>query len=325
MPAFDVTVNPTTLEAKAGEKKSVVVTVTNKLGRPVTARASAVVDPATASAWVKAPPDAQKAFSQAATLDFRFGIEVPAAGPAGLYKVRIDVVDIEQPDDNFGQSPMIAVTVPKPPDVVVTNGGGGVPWWVWLVAALVILGVGFGIWKAFFSSKNMPDLVKKSFAAAKAALDDQKITIVRVDTLNMDTVAFKGETVIEQDPAGGTKLKPDSNSVRLVVQKNYAAVPVLVGQLDTEAAKRIGQAGLDLKVGSDCSTRSTADDNKVTSSSPTVGQVVAQGTPVTIYIREVRPSCPAIIIGTFIAIEGATAAKLTGISRGARRAHHDSL
>jgi hypothetical protein len=156
MPAFDVTVNPTTLEAKAGEKQSVVVTVTNKLGRPVTARASAVVDPANASAWIKAPPDAQRAFSQAATLDFQFGIEVPAAGPAGLYKVRIDVVDIEQPDENFGQSAMIALTVPKPAVVPPPNGRGKFPWWVWLVAALVVVGVGFGIWKAFFSSKAPP-------------------------------------------------------------------------------------------------------------------------------------------------------------------------
>jgi len=157
MPAFDVTVNPTTLEAKAGEKKTVVVTVTNKLGRPVTARAKAVVDPSTGAAWVKAPANAQQTFNQAnATLEFQFGLEVPSNAAAGLYKLRFDVVDVDQQDDNFGQSPMIALTVPKPPDVVVANGGRGIPWWVWLVAALVILGAGFGIWKAFFSPKALP-------------------------------------------------------------------------------------------------------------------------------------------------------------------------
>ena len=293
MPAFDVTVNPTTIEAKAGEKQSVVVTVTNKLGRPVTARASAVVDPANASAWIKAPPDAQRAFSQAATLDFQFGIEVPAAGPAGLYKVRIDVVDIEQPDDNFGQSPMIAVTVPKPPEVVVTNGGGGVPWWVWLVAALVIVGVGFGIWKAFFSSKGMPNLVNKPYADAIAALDSARFVITRVDTLNQDTTSFKRGVVISQSIAPKEKLKSDSNVLRLVVQKSYAVVPNLAGKTADAAGNQLGLDSLLMSIGHNyvVTPQPLPDEGRVLRTDPGSGALVVRGQTINVILKESSRPC----------------------------------
>ena len=54
MPAFDVTASPPQLTLKAGATATVVVTVTNRLGRAVTARADKVVEPATAAAWFRA-------------------------------------------------------------------------------------------------------------------------------------------------------------------------------------------------------------------------------------------------------------------------------
>ena len=147
MPAFDVTANPTTITAKPGEQQTLVVTVTNRLGRPVTGRAIATVNPPSGAAWIKLPPDPQRVFSQPnATQEYRFGLEVPATATPGVYQVRIDVVDIELPDDNFGQSQTIAVTVPvvaAPVPVVKPR----FPWWIWLVAGVVVIGAGVTIWK----------------------------------------------------------------------------------------------------------------------------------------------------------------------------------
>ena len=155
MPAFDVTANPTTLTAKPGEQQTLVVTVTNRLGRPVTGRAIATVNPPSGAAWIKLPPDPQRVFSQPnATQEYRFGLEVPATATPGVYQVRIDVVDIELPDDNFGQSQTIAVTVPvvaAPVPVVKPR----FPWWIWLVAGVVVIGAGVTIWK-LTSSKEEP-------------------------------------------------------------------------------------------------------------------------------------------------------------------------
>ena len=157
MPAFDVTANPTTVTAKPGEKQTIVVTVTNRLGRAVTGRAIATVNPPSGAAWIKLPPDPQRVFSQPnATLEYRFGLELPATATPGAYQVRIDVVDIELPDDNFGQSQTIALTVlavAAPVPVVKPR----FPWWIWLVAAVVVIGAGVTIWKVTSGSGGDPE------------------------------------------------------------------------------------------------------------------------------------------------------------------------
>src|SRR5690349_2098846 len=116
MPAFDVTANPTRLSLKPGTSGTVVVTVTNKLGRAATARADKVVTPPAAAAWVKAPPDAQRPFSdQPTTQEFRFEVAIPANATPQTFTLRVDVVEVGAPgvgDDNFGQSETIGVTVP---------------------------------------------------------------------------------------------------------------------------------------------------------------------------------------------------------------------
>jgi hypothetical protein len=292
MPAFDVTANPTTLVVKPGEKKTLVITATNSLGRPVTARAFAVVTPPIGSAWIKAPPDAQRVFNQAkATQEFQFGIELPATAPAGSYTVRVDVVDIELPDDNFGQSPTIALTVPKAEVTTVVTDTGGIPWWVWVVAAVVIIGVGFGLWKVFFSSKKMPDLVKRSYAEALAALDTSRFVITRVDTLHQDTTSFVRGAVIGQSIPAGTKLEADSNALRIVVQQSYAAVPNLVGMAPLDAVKKLANDSLEFAQSFQPMPTHTPEEGKIVSTNPAAGTLVARNTPVTFVVRTFSEPC----------------------------------
>jgi len=289
MPAFDVTANPTTLTVKPGEKKTIVVTATNRLGRPVTARAKAVVDPATGAAWVKAPPNVQQLFNQAnATLEFQFGLEVPANASAGLYKLRFDVVDVDLQDDNFGQSPTVAVTVPKA-EVVVSPPTPN-SWWIWAVAAAVVLGAGFGIWKAFFSAKKMPDLVKKSYAAALAELDTARFVITRVDTLSPDTINFVRGVVITQSIAPKSKLAADSNALRLVVQQSYAAVPSLVGMTPMDAVKKLANDSLDFAQ-SMAPQQTHEGEGTVASTDPPPTTLVARNTKVTFFVRTFSQPC----------------------------------
>src|SRR4026207_741994 len=135
MPAFDVTTNPTKLPPlQPGEKAPVVVPATSRLARAVTARANKVVDPKSFDAFVKPPANAQRTFNQAgATQDFQFTVEIPADAKAGSATVRFDVVDVDQPDDNFGQSSGLQVVVEVPPPAPPPDKPK-VPWWVWLIA-----------------------------------------------------------------------------------------------------------------------------------------------------------------------------------------------
>lgn len=290
MPAFDVTANPPTLDGTRGKKQTIVVTATNRLGRPVTARAIAVVDPATAASWVTAPADAQRVFNQPnATQEFQFGFEVPATAKAGNYTVRIDVVDVDLPDDNFGQSPAIAVKVEEFKEIVPPPPPPR--WWILVAAAVVVLGVAFGIWKVFFSAKKMPDLVKRPYAEAIAALDTSRFIITRVDTLSQDTTTFVRGVVISQSIPPKTKLEADSNALRLVVQQSYALVPNIVGMVPMAAVKKLANDSLDYREAFDGRPEHTPEEGKIVSTNPAVGSLVPRNTPVTFVVRTFSVPC----------------------------------
>ena len=145
MPAFDVTTNPTKLDRplKPGDQATIVVTATNRLPRPVTGCANAVVVPPGSFDSYIQPKNAQRMFNQAgSTQEFPFTVAIPAAATAASFNVRFDIVDIDHQDDNFGQSSLLKVTV---------EGSGIIPppppkrrWWLWVAiatAAIVVLGL----------------------------------------------------------------------------------------------------------------------------------------------------------------------------------------
>jgi len=294
MPAFDVTTNPTRLDGTRGKQQTIVVTATNRMGRQVMARAVAVVNPPSAAAWVTPPPDAQRVFNQPnATEKFSFGFMVDANAKAGNYTVRIDVVDVDNQDDNFGQSPVLAVQVP---DIVVAPPPPPPPfkWWILVVAAVVLLGVGFAVWKIFFSAKRMPNLVKKPYAEAVASLDTARyhIRITRVDTLATDTAEYERAEVVRQSIPPKTKFASDSNPLTLVVQENYAGVPDMTGADQNKAMQQLGAAGLDFNPPqTQDTTAHMPDEGKVVRSDPPKGTFVKSGTKVTIFIRRFSQPC----------------------------------
>jgi len=292
MPAFDVTTNPTKLPPlKPGDKATIVVTATSRLPRPVTGRAMAVVVPDSFQKLVKPPAVAQKMFSQAgATQEFQFTVEIPADAKAGSCTTRFDVFDIDNKDDNFGQSSAQKIEIVPAPEPVVEKKKR--PWLIWVIvaAAVVVLGVvAVILWP---KGHKMPNVVEMTFENAQAALAPDSIRIIRVDTLDSDTAAWKGNVVIRQRPAGGSKLNKDSNSVTLVVQMPYTVVPELTRQRPDVAANRLGLAGLSSAGYSTC-TNDASVNGLVSSLSPPAGRLVARNSTVSVYVGAFQPTaCP---------------------------------
>lgn len=146
MPAFDVTTNPLKLPAlKPGEQATIVATVTNRLSRRVTARAVAMVKPDSFKELVKPPANSQRTFAQTgATEEFQFTVQAPADAVPGSFTVMLAAYDVDQQDDNFGSSAPLTVTI-LPRD----DGGGKPPpkrWWIWVLVAVGVIGVGLLIW-----------------------------------------------------------------------------------------------------------------------------------------------------------------------------------
>jgi len=291
MPAFDVTTNPTKLPPlKPGDKATIVVTATSRLPRPVTGRAMAVVVPDSFQKFVKPPAAAQKMFSQAgATQEFPFTVEIAADAKAGSCTTRFDVFDIDNKDDNFGQSSALKIEIVPAPEPVVEKKKR--PWLIWVIVAAAVVVLGVVAWILIPRGHKMPDVTGKPFADAKALLDRDSIRIVRVDTLNPDTGSFKGNVVIDQSPPGGTKLNKDSNSVRLVVQQSWSIVPVLMGLTDVQAAQKVGAAGLTGSFGIACTTVHMADEGRVVFASLSPNTMVPANSGIQVNTREFRDVC----------------------------------
>jgi len=121
------------------------VTASNKSGRALTARAVRVADPRSALDWLQPRDKDETPLAVGETKKFTYGVSVKANAAPQTVKYRVDVVDVANPDEFFTQGPTVAVTV-EAAVVVITK-----PWWKkalpYAVAALVVLGVGFGIYK----------------------------------------------------------------------------------------------------------------------------------------------------------------------------------
>jgi len=140
-------------------------------------------------------------------------------------------------------------------------------------------------------AKKMPDLVKQPYAEALASLDSARFAITRVDTL-ADTAAYGKGTIVTQSIAPKSKLSSKSNALRLTVQEDFAVVPDLVGMDPTQAAQKLGAAGLDLNAPQvEYTATHTPDEGKVVRSDPEKGTLVTSGTKVTLVVRTFGRPC----------------------------------
>jgi PASTA domain-containing protein len=280
MPSFEVLVNPTSLSGERGREQAIVVTANSSLQNPVTGRASVRSQPPTAAAWVTPPSNPLGRFpGPNSTCNFAFTLKIPADAAPGTYTLLFDVVDVEVPDDHFGTSAPLPVVVAAKP---IVNGGGHPPrrWWILVAAAVLVLGVGFLLWKVFFGSKGMPDLRKKTYAEALALLDTSKFVISRRDTLSQDTTGFPRGVVVSQSIAPKTKLESDSNRLDVTIQQSFTVVPSVDGSPAIDAAKRLGEDSLLIFL--NLRQSSSPAEDRVFGQRPSAGRLVPRGTRVTV-------------------------------------------
>ena len=98
-------------EARIGEA---TFTATNKTGHPVRGRASAVALPPTAADWISVVGDAERDFPTDGAEQFVLRV-VATDAPPGTFPVRLDVVSTSNPDDEWGQSAVVAFEIPEGP------------------------------------------------------------------------------------------------------------------------------------------------------------------------------------------------------------------
>jgi hypothetical protein len=135
-----------------------------------------VLSPASTARWLVPPPDLQRRYEAdpAATVNYEFKVAVPKDAPAQAVQFNASVRDVLAPDDTRVEGQTVGINV-TPDAAPPPTGKKTIPWWVWLIVAVVVLGAGLGIY--FAVRKKEPTAAandcKTGFVWRQANADDK--------------------------------------------------------------------------------------------------------------------------------------------------------
>ena len=144
---FDITAvsNDLTLDAKGRGKK--IFTVTNKSQQALRAKLSVFHFDTAKAGWITVAGDAVRSWAATdGVQQVEVNVAVPPGTPPGKLRMRLDAISENRPEEDYTEGPEISVVIPA---VAEERKKEDVPWWVWLIIALVVLTiVGVGAWLA---------------------------------------------------------------------------------------------------------------------------------------------------------------------------------
>ena len=176
------------------------------------------------------------------------------------------------------------------------------PWWVWLIAALALAGIGLGLYFLLkpADTVTVPKVVGLQQAAATTILRNAGFE-ARVERVTSDSAEG---TVLRQDPQPFTKVD-DGSAVTLTVSNGPGdgTVPDVQGQPQDEAEKRLKAASFKVRVQSEISDTIATGD--ATRTSPPSGSQLTKGSTVSLFISagKGKTTVPSVIGQTQSAAE----------------------
>jgi eukaryotic-like serine/threonine-protein kinase len=157
------------------------------------------------------------------------------------------------------------------------------PWWVWLLALLVLAALAAGAYLLFAPKRHdVPNVVGATSARAAQTLHKSGFEVRIVNAVNATTPR---DHVIAQDPAAGARAR-EGTTVTLTVSAGpgQAPVPMVKGLSRADAEQAVSQAGLRSKVHSQ--TSDTVPSGTVIDSQPAQGTEVDKGSTVTLLVSK---------------------------------------
>jgi hypothetical protein len=212
---YSVTVASTTLLVKdnAGE---ITFTVSNTSQATLQTRIDIEVafpdGSAAPTAWVKAELSAARAWVKVDRVVRTIppsGVEqvaVKVAAPvdaAARFYCRMVPVSLARPDEDFAEGPAVGITfVPR----VVVRDSTGIPWWVFLIAAVLVVSIGVGVWVLTREKKpppleafvRVPCVAGLQLSDARARLEDAGLHVGEITPVHPSGVP--SGTVVRQNP-----------------------------------------------------------------------------------------------------------------------------
>jgi len=223
MPSFEIPDGPATTALKPQNVKgqtvragSATFSVTNKSGQPLAGRVSILPQGDAKAAWFEIGGEKERSFAASETQKISVDIKAPANAPVGDYKFRLRVVNVNDPDNDYTDSPVVTFNVPA------VDGPPPFPWWILAVvgAVLLVVVVGGVIAYVVFSGPGqvqVPDVVTAGMTYDKAAA---QISTAGLNPVQNPTPATSGTpgNVVDENPKAGTQVDAGS-TVTLTVAK----------------------------------------------------------------------------------------------------------
>lgn len=149
---FDITNTSDALTLDASGSGKLIFTVTNTSQKPLRGTLRVRGLDSSQPGWFTVGGESERDFPAGVAHQVEVEVKVPPGTPTTKFRVRLDALSVTNPDDDFTEGPAVAVTQPtvgpvKPPP--------GMPWWVWVVIALVLLIV-LGVAGYFLMRKPAP-------------------------------------------------------------------------------------------------------------------------------------------------------------------------
>jgi hypothetical protein len=164
---FDITTTQDSLELDRQGQGKVVFTVTNVTQQPQRCGLRPRGLDAGKAGWLRLAGEAERDFVPGMVHQVEVGIAVPPGTPLEKFRLRLDAYSVANPDDDFTEGPLVQVNPPLAA-APAPEGGGRMPWWVWLVIALAVLAVG-GLAFHLMSRKAPPVISPPPPASAPAS------------------------------------------------------------------------------------------------------------------------------------------------------------
>lgn len=239
---FAITSTGTRLDLADGSG-SLPFAVHNRTSRFVRGRAKVVSEEPAAAGWLAIDGAEERDFPEGATHSFTVVANVPETAEPGRYQFRLDAFSVDNPDDLYVEGPTVEFEV-KARQPVAPNGG--TPWWVWAVAALVLVAVLGGVAWALFGGGGAPApaltglTVEEARQELERVLDADSVLLVATDeTVNR---LDRNGRIIGQAPDSGQEITA-SDTVRVRVGVARGRMPNL-GTLELgPAAAKLIEAG----------------------------------------------------------------------------------
>ena len=302
MPTFEIPDGPTTVELKrTGDAKtpgpatgSIVFNVTNKSSDACDGRLGVVVSGGSKDAWFSIDGDRERTFDAGETQTATIKVSAPKEVAAGDYPFRLRAVAVSDPDNDHAEGPVATAKVPAP---IIKNG---IPWWVWLIIALVVLaGVGAGLYFAFIDRDKKPDVtnnvVNAPTPAATTAVPnfvDKTVEQAKAEAQGFNLAEQPGtasgkapRTILSQLPAAGSQQV--TGAVIQVTFDPGVTVPSVIGQDPAQAIRTLQGVPLHIQQSTTrCEPSGTPD--QILDQDPKPGAVVTKDSGVNVVVRAVR-------------------------------------